>query len=127
MDEMEIRQARNVLGGPLLACSYAPLTGFFRTGCCETGPEDAGRHVICIRATAEFLEFSKRAGNDLSTPKPEYRFAGLKPGDRWCLCALRWREALQAGVAPPVVLSATHEAALRIVDLDTLREHALPG
>lgn len=124
MSEMQLQQARNVLGGPLLACSYAPLTGFFRTGCCETGPEDVGRHLICIKATAEFLDFSKRVGNDLSTPRPEYRFAGLRPGDRWCLCALRWKQALEAGVAPPVVLAATHEAALKIVDLASLKAHA---
>jgi uncharacterized protein (DUF2237 family) len=124
MSEMQLQQARNVLGGPLLACSYAPLTGFFRTGCCETGPEDVGRHLICIKATAEFLEFSKRVGNDLSTPRQEYRFAGLRPGDRWCLCALRWKQALEAGVAPPVVLAATHEAALKIVDLASLKAHA---
>ena len=117
-------EQRNVLGGLLLACSYAPLTGFYRTGCCETGPEDLGRHLVCVRVTAEFLAFSKRAGNDLSTPRPEYRFAGLKPGDRWCLCALRWKEALEAGVAPPVVLEATNELTLRLVDLDTLKAHA---
>lgn len=114
----------NVLGGPLLACSYAPLTGFYRTGCCETGADDHGRHVICVRVTKAFLDFSRAAGNDLSTPRPQYRFAGLKPGDRWCLCALRWKEAWQAGVAPPVVLEATHAAALRIVDLGTLKAHA---
>lgn len=125
MSEMQLQQARNVLGGPLLACSYAPLTGFFRTGCCETGPEDLGRHLICIRASAEFLAFSLRMGNDLSSPRPEYRFAGLKPGDRWCLCALRWKQAFDAGAAPPVVLSATHEAALKIVDLEDLRAHAV--
>jgi len=117
-------EQRNVLGGLLLACSYAPLTGFYRTGCCETGPEDLGRHLVCVRVTAEFLAFSKRAGNDLSTPRPEYRFAGLKPGDRWCLCALRWKEALEAGVAPPVVLEATNELTLRLIDLDTLKSHA---
>lgn len=116
--------SRNVLGGDLLACSYAPLTGFYRTGCCETGPDDHGRHLICVRVTTEFLKFSQQAGNDLSTPRPEYRFAGLKPGDRWCLCAMRWVEALRAGFAPPVVLEATHEAALKIVDLDTLKAHA---
>lgn len=114
----------NVLGSALLACSYAPLTGFYRTGCCETGPDDQGRHVICVRVTQAFLDFSRSAGNDLSTPRPDYRFAGLKPGDRWCLCALRWKEAWQAGVAPPVVLEATHEAALRVVDLATLKAHA---
>lgn len=116
--------SRNVLGGALLACSYAPLTGFYRTGCCETGADDHGRHVVCVRVTAEFLDFSRRAGNDLSTPRPEYRFAGLKPGDRWCLCAMRWVEALRAGCAPPVVLEATHEATLSIVDLEVLKAHA---
>lgn len=116
--------SKNVLGGALLACSYSPLTGFYRTGCCETGPDDLGRHVVCVKVDAAFLDFSRRAGNDLSTPRPEYRFAGLKPGDRWCLCALRWKEALEAGVAPPVVLEATHESALRIVDLGTLKSHA---
>lgn len=125
MGKTQLQSARNVLGGPLLACSYAPLTGFYRTGCCETGPEDLGRHLICIRATAEFLAFSRKVGNDLSTPRPEYRFAGLQPGDRWCLCALRWKEALEAGVAPPVVLAATHEAALKVIDLDSLRAHAV--
>jgi uncharacterized protein len=125
MSDTQLQQAKNVLGGPLLACSYAPLTGFFRTGCCEAGPEDVGRHLICIRATAEFLAFSRRVGNDLSTPRPQYRFAGLRPGDRWCLCALRWKQALEAGVAPPVVLAATHEAALQIVDLESLRDHAV--
>lgn len=121
---MSMRSSRNVLGGPLLACSYAPLTGFYRTGCCETGPDDLGRHIICVRVTDVFLDFSRSVGNDLSTPRPEHRFAGLRAGDRWCLCALRWKEALDAGVAPPVVLEATHEAALRVVDLGTLRTHA---
>ncbi len=116
--------SRNVLGGSLLACSYAPLTGFYRTGCCETGPDDRGLHLVCTRVTREFLDYSRRVGNDLSTPHPEYRFAGLKPGDRWCLCALRWLEALDAGMAPPVVLEATHEAVLELVELDVLRAHA---
>lgn len=121
---MSMRSSRNVLGGPLLACSYAPLTGFYRTGCCETGPDDLGRHIICVRVTDAFLDFSRSVGNDLLTPRPEHRFAGLRAGDRWCLCALRWKEALDAGVAPPVVLEATHEAALRVVDLGTLKTHA---
>lgn len=116
--------ARNVLGGPLRACSYDPLTGYFRDGCCHTGPHDVGRHVICAKVTAEFLAFSLQRGNDLITPRPEWRFAGLKPGDRWCLCALRWKEALQAGVAPPVILEATHEAALQVVSLADLQAHA---
>jgi len=120
-----MNDARNVLGGPLLACSYDPLTGFYRTGCCETGPEDLGRHLVCIRATAAFLDFSASRGNDLSTPRPEFRFRGVKPGDRWCLCALRWLEALGAGVAPPVVLEATNEAALELVSLEDLQRHSV--
>lgn len=119
-----INEARNVLGGQLLACSYAPLTGFYRTGCCESGPDDVGRHLVCVRVTAEFLAFSRQVGNDLSTPRPEYRFAGLKPGDRWCLCAMRWKEALEAGFAPPVVLEATNELTLRLIDLGTLKANA---
>jgi uncharacterized protein (DUF2237 family) len=94
----------NVLGGPLLACSYDPLTGFFRDGCCETGVDDVGSHTVCARVTADFLAFSRSRGNDLSTPRPEYRFKGLVEGDRWCLCAARWLEAYEAGMAPPVVL-----------------------
>jgi uncharacterized protein (DUF2237 family) len=117
--------ARNVLGGPLAACSYDPLTGFFRDGCCQTGPHDLGSHTVCARVTESFLEFSLAQGNDLSTPRPEYRFKGLKPGDRWCVCAARWLEAYEAGVAPPVVLEATHAAALRIVPLQALLSHAL--
>lgn len=118
---------RNVLGGELLACSYDPLTGFFRDGCCSTGPQDAGSHTVCARVTADFLAFSMARGNDLSTPRPEWRFRGLQPGDRWCLCASRWREAWEAGVAPPVVLAATHEGALRLVPLEALLEHAIDG
>ena len=114
----------NVLGTELADCSRDPLTGFYRTGCCDTGPEDLGHHLVCIEATAEFLAFSKRRGNDLSTPRPEYAFDGIAPGDRWCLCAERWREALEAGVAPPVHLEATHILALEYVDLADLREHA---
>jgi hypothetical protein len=116
--------ATNVLGGPLAACSYDPLTGFFRDGCCGTGPHDSGSHTVCARVTAEFLAYSRSRGNDLVTPRPEYRFRGLKPGDRWCVCANRWLEAWQAGVAPPVVLEATHEAALRVVPLEALRANA---
>ena len=118
------RTGRNVLGGPLLACSFDPLTGFFRDGCCTTGPEDLGSHTVCARVTEAFLAFSRERGNDLSTPRPEYRFRGLKPGDRWCVCAARWLEACEAGAAPPVVLEATHEAALRVVPLKRLLEHA---
>ena len=115
----------NVLGGRLEPCSVEPRTGFYRDGCCNTGPEDLGLHVVCARMTAKFLAFSKARGNDLSTPQPDFGFPGLKPGDRWCLCAGRWREALEAGVAPPVVLSATHEEALAVVSLDDLKRHAL--
>ena len=114
----------NVLGGALLACSYSPLTGYFRDGCCTTGPDDLGTHVVCARVTAEFLVFSRERGNDLSTPRPEYRFAGLKPGDRWCLCVTRWAEALDAGMAPPVVLESTHANVLEFVALDLLKRHA---
>ena len=116
---------RNVLGGALLPCSVAPVTGFFRDGCCNTGPEDIGLHVVCAEVSAEFLQFSKAAGNDLSTPRPEYGFAGLSPGDRWCLCAARWEEARRAGFAPPVLLEATHEAALQLCALDDLMAYAL--
>ena len=116
---------RNVLGGILGSCSEQPMTGFFRDGCCNTSDEDLGSHTICVVLTADFLEFSKRRGNDLSTPRPEFAFPGLKPGDRWCLCAARWREALQAGKAPRVVLNATNEACLLIVGLDDLKRHAI--
>lgn len=116
--------ARNVLGSALLPCSVAPLTGFFRDGCCNTGPMDHGLHVVCAEMSAAFLAFSKARGNDLSTPRPEYGFAGLKAGDRWCLCAARWEEARLAGMAPPVFLESTHEAALAVVELAHLRAHA---
>lgn len=116
--------AKNVLGGKLQICGTQPKTGFYRTGCCETGPEDSGSHVVCAIVTDEFLAFSKQRGNDLITPLPAYDFLGLKAGDRWCLCALRWKEAFNAGVAPPVVLEATHEAALRVISLENLLSHA---
>ena len=116
--------ARNVLGGTLLSCSTDPMTGFTRTGCCETGPEDAGSHTVCAIVTEGFLAFSRACGNDLSTPRPEYGFPGLRPGDRWCLCAPRWQEAFLAGQAPSVVLEATHMAALLHCDLADLRQHA---
>src|ERR1700721_2675352 len=103
---------RNVLGGELEPCGIDPLTGFYRDGCCNTGPEDLGVHTVCTKVTGEFLTFSKAAGNDLSTPRPEYGFPGLQPGDQWCLCAPRWAEAYEAGVAPPVVLEATHASSL---------------
>ena len=118
-------QARNVLGERLQTCSESPMTGFYRDGCCNTGPEDFGVHTVCVLMTAEFLEFSRARGNDLSTPMPDKGFAGLKPGDRWCLCAARWKEALDAGMAPRVVLTATHEATLELVSLDDLKKHAI--
>ena len=117
--------AKNVLGQPLDTCSCEPLTGFFRTGDCFTGPQDRGAHVVCAVMTAEFLAFSLERGNDLVTPRPRWRVRGLKPGDRWCLCVLRWKEAFEAGVAPPVVLAATHERALDHVPLEVLSRHAL--
>lgn len=118
-------RTRNVLGEPLVACSHDPVTGFYRDGCCETGPDDVGRHLVCAQMTEEFLAFSRVRGNDLVTPRPEFRFPGLKPGDRWCLCAERWREAALAGVAPPVILASTHERALDIIDWTELKAHAL--
>lgn len=117
--------ARNVLGGPLATCCTTPMTGFYRDGNCHTGPQDAGTHVVCARVTQAFLEFSVARGNDLVTPVPQFQFPGLKPGDKWCLCAARWKEALDAGVAPPVVLAATHEKALDFVSLEDLKRHAL--
>ncbi|MGI5130427.1 DUF2237 family protein [Pseudonocardia sp. CA-107938] len=116
--------ARNVLGGELQSYSTDPLTGFYRTGCCDTGAEDVGVHTVCAQMTAEFLAFSAEHGNDLSTPRPEFGFAGLEPGDRWCVCADRWVEAFEAGAAPPVVLEATHASMLDWVDLADLRRHA---
>ena len=115
---------QNVLGGELVPCSFDPLTGFYRDGCCNTGADDYGVHTVCVQLTAEFLVFSKDQGNDLSTPQPALGFAGLEPGDSWCLCADRWREALDAGVAPPVVLASTHASTLEWVGLDDLRRHA---
>ena len=116
---------RNVFGEPLKTCSERPLTGFYRSGCCHTGPEDLGLHTVCVEVTAEFLAFSKARGNDLSTPQPDFDFPGLEPGDRWCLCAARWREAFEAGHAPRVVLGATHEATLAIVPLEDLKRYAI--
>jgi hypothetical protein len=118
-------EQKNVLGSPLETCSGEPLTGFYRTGCCETGPDDLGVHAVCAVMTEEFLEFSRRRGNDLSTPNPMWGFPGLKPGDRWCLCAARWQEALDAGLAPPVILGATNESALEVVGYVDLLEHAI--
>ena len=119
------RPSRNVLGGPLETCSIKPMTGFFRNGCCDTGAEDRGSHTVCVVMTAEFLAFSKAQGNDLSTPMPEYGFPGLKPDDRWCLCAPRWQEALEAGQAPRVALRATHEGALDYCSLADLKRYAV--
>ena len=117
--------SRNVLGDRLELCSIKPMTGFFRDGCCDTGPEDVGSHTVCAVMTAAFLAFSKSRGNDLSTPMPEFGFPGLKPGDRWCLCAPRWQEALEAGQAPRVVLRATHEGALSYCSLADLKRFAV--
>ncbi len=114
----------NVLGGPLEVCSTAPVTGFFRNGCCDTGPMDSGQHTVCAIMTAEFLALSKYLGNDLSTPRPEYGFQGLKPGDQWCLCAARFLQAHHEGAAPRVRLAATHQRALDVVPMDVLRDNA---
>ena len=118
---------KNVLGGDLNCCCKSPLTGFYRNGYCQTGAMDHGRHVVCAQVTAEFLAFSKARGNDLSTPQPAYQFPGLKPGDKWCLCAARWKEAKDAGMAPLVDLSATHHSALEVISLDELIPFSLPG
>ena len=122
---MEKDPGLSVLGGPLSVCSLSPTTGFYRTGCCETGPDDVGRHVVCVVVTEAFLSFSKAQGNDLSTPRPEFDFPGLTPGDRWCLCASRWKEAYEAGAAPGVHLAATHQRALDVIDMDLLLEFAV--
>lgn len=114
----------NVLGEPLVPCSYDPLTGYFRDGCCETDETDTGTHIVCARMTQAFLDFSVAQGNDLVTPRPEWRFPGLKAGDRWCLCVTRWVQAYQAGVAPPIILVSTHIKALAYVDLTILQSHA---
>lgn len=124
-DHFRRAASRNVFGEPLQPCSIKPLTGFFRNGCCDTGPEDAGSHTVCVVMTAEFLEFSKSRGNDLSTPMPQFGFAGLKPGDRWCLCAPRWQEALEANSAPRVVLRSSHEGALQFCKLADLKRYAI--
>lgn len=121
---MSREEDTNVVGGSLLPCSDDPLTGFYRDGCCATGPDDIGGHTVCAIMTAEFLEFSALAGNDLSTPRPEWGFPGLSPGDRWCVCASRWLEAYEAGCAPTVVLGATHARAIDVVPIDALIAHA---
>jgi hypothetical protein len=120
-------EARNVVGGQLEICCTSPMTGFYRDGKCNTGAGDMGAHVVCAQVTQEFLEFSRSRGNDLITPMPAFGFPGLKPGDRWCLCAPRWKEALDAGVAPPVVLAATHASAVEYVSLADLKQHAIDG
>jgi len=118
-------RGKNVLGTTLQTCNLDPVTGFYRTGCCDTGPDDLGLHLVCSEMTADFLEFSRLAGNDLSTPVPEYGFPGLSPGDRWCLCVERWKEAMEAGAAPQVVLEATHMSSLEFVSLEELQMHAV--
>lgn len=118
-------QQKNVFGQPLEPCCMSPMTGFYRNGFCHTGPNDFGVHTVCIEATDEFLEFSQRVGNDLSKPVPEASFPGLKAGDRWCLCASRYKQAIEAGVAPPVILAGTHEKSLEYVDLEVLKEYAI--
>jgi len=116
---------KNVLGGELQVCCTSPMTGFYRDGFCRTGADDTGRHTVCVRVTTDFLEFSRAVGNDLSTPRPEFNFPGLEDGDLWCLCVLRWREALEHGAAPQVVLESCHESALKIVSLEDLKNHRL--
>lgn len=123
--EEELEEQLNVFGEPVETCSIRPMTGFYRTGCCHTGPEDIGVHTVCIEVTRDFLEFSKSRGNDLSTPIPEFGFPGLEEGDRWCLCAARWKEAFEVGMAPRVVLTATHERTLEVVSLEELKAYAL--
>lgn len=122
---MEVADNRNVLGEVLALCSTSPMTGFLRDGCCEAHPTDVGLHLVCAEMTTEFLAYSKARGNDLTTPRPEFGFPGLVPGDRWCLCAARWLEALEAGVAPPVILRSTHEGALALIPLSDLKAAAL--
>jgi len=121
----EVSNEKNVLGGPLRACSFAPITGYFRDGCCATHGHEGVAHLVCVKVTEDFLEFSRNRGNDLSTPRPEMRFRGLQPGDRWCLHVLRWVEAWEAGMAPRVVLEATHEDVLKFAPLPALKRHAL--
>src|SRR3970040_50819 len=119
--QITMDESVNVFGEALESCSENPMTGFFRDGCCNTSDDDLGSHTVCVQVTQEYLEFSRFRGNDLSTPRPEFGFAGLKPGDRWCLCAARWKEAYEAGMAPRVYLRATHKGALEIVSLDLMR------
>ncbi|MEM8570793.1 MAG: DUF2237 domain-containing protein [Pseudomonadota bacterium] len=121
----QMSESLNVLGEPLKPCGFDPMTGFFRDGCCNTGPTDAGRHVVCVRVTDDFLTFSRSRGNDLSTPRPEYGFQGLRQGDRWCVCVDRWKEAWEAGKAPKVILASTHISALSVVPLEVLEQFAI--
>ncbi len=116
---------KNVLGQELGTCCTSPMTGFYRDGCCRTGPQDLGMHVVCVEVSEEFLEFSKAKGNDLSTPIPDFEFPGLKLCDRWCLCALRWKEAMEKGMAPHVILTSTHESALEVISLEDLKKYAI--
>ena len=116
---------KNVFGEELESCSTNPMTGFFRDGCCRADAQDVGMHLVCAEVTEEFLEFSKATGNDLSTPNPDFDFPGLKPGDRWCVCALRWKEAMDNGVAPPVVLTSTHQSVLELISIEDLKRHSL--
>ena len=116
---------KNVFGEELETCSLSPMTGFLRDGCCRSDAQDLGMHLVCTEVTEEFLEYSKATGNDLSTPNPEFDFPGLKPGDRWCVCALRWREAMENGAAPPVVLTSTNESVLEVISLEDLKRHSL--
>jgi uncharacterized protein len=125
MHSVDRQPDRNVVGGELLECSAEPLTGFFRDGCCATGPEDIGSHTVCTIVTEQFLSFSRQIGNDLSMPQPQLGFPGLEPGDRWCVCAARWLEAHESGCAPPVLLAATHERALELIEIDTLLAYAI--
>jgi hypothetical protein len=125
MSAQVMSRSVNVFGEELQGCSERPMTGFFRDGCCNTSDADAGSHTVCVEVTTEFLEFSRFRGNDLSTPQPAFRFPGLKPGDRWCLCAARWLEAQQSGMAPRVVLKGTHERALEVVPFDLLKKFAV--
>ena len=125
MNDDHRKDARNVLGGPLATCSRDPLTGWFRDGCCHTDGHDRGMHVVCAEMTEEFLDHQRRVGNDLVTPRPEFGFAGLRPGDKWCVCLTRWKQALDDGAAAPIVLAATHEEALAVVPLDVLKTYAL--
>jgi len=122
---MKKTTARNVLGSPLRPCCFDPMTGFYRDGLCNTGPNDYGTHVVCAKMTKEFLSFTKSRGNDLSTPLPIYNFPGLKPDDQWCLCATRWREAMLAGVAPPIILESTHEKALEFIEIEILKKYSV--